>query len=202
MLLAARKKSSLVNFGANSLARGRPFNPPFNLHLDDAWLANTEALDNIEPEDIEAAWLKQNWRQAQVDMQLEVPFKLNAPERLRVLQILNAAHRATGITSLVRSKEGPVDLWSRSWALRARVRTGLALDALDFRPCLGCRVMMDNSVDHVLCCHKLGIYARHNIIRNELVDLCWGLSLHVDIEKGPDGSLLWPGDVLVHGIVD
>ena len=35
-----------------------------------------------------------------------------------------------------------------------------------------------------------------------LVDLCWDLNLHVDIKKGPDGSLLWPGAALVHGLID
>ena len=137
-----------------------------------------------------------------MNTQLEVHFKLNAPERLRALQTLNAAHRATDITSLVSSEEGPVDLSSRSWTLLARMRTGLALDALDFRPCPGCGVMMDNSGDHVLCCHKLGSYARHNEIRNELADLCSDLNLHVDVEKGPNGTLLRPADVLVHGFVD
>ena len=62
--------------------------------------------------------------------------------------------------------------------------------------------MMDNTGDHVLCCHKLGIYARHNEIRNELADLCGDLNLRADIEKGPDGSLLRPGDVVVHGRFD
>ena len=109
-----------------------------------ASLANIEALDSVEPEDIDAAWLKQNWWQAHVNMQLEVHFKLTAPERLRALQTLNAAHRATDITSIVSSEEGPVDLSSRSWTLLARMRTGLALDALDFRPRPGCGVMMDN----------------------------------------------------------
>ena len=131
-------------------------------------------------------------------MQLEVHFKLTAPERLRALKTLNAAHRATDITSIVSSEEGPVDLLSRSWTLLARMRTGLALDALDFRPCPGCGVMMNNSGDHVLCCHKLGIYARHNEIRNELADLCSDLNLHVDVEKGPDGTLLRTADVCMH----
>ena len=34
------------------------------------------------------------------------------------------------------------------------------------------------------------------------VDLCSDLNLHVDIEKGPNGSLLRPGAVWVHGLVD
>ena len=61
---------------------------------------------------------------------------------------------------------------------------------------------MDGFGDHVLSCHKLGIYARHNEVRNELASLCSDLNLHVEVEKGPEGSLLRPGDVLVHGLVD
>ena len=165
-----------------------------DLHLNVASLANIEALDSVEPEDSNAAWLKQNWWQTQVDAH----FKLNAPERLRALQTLNSAHRATDITSLVSSDEGPVDFLSRK---ASRMRTGLALDALDFRSCPGCGVMY-NSGDYVLCCRKQDIYARHNEIRNELADLCSDLNLHVDVEKGPNGTLLRPADVLVHGFVD
>ena len=61
---------------------------------------------------------------------------------------------------------------------------------------------MDGYGDHVLSCHKLGIYARHNEILNELANICGDLNLQVEVEKGPDGSLLRPGDVLVHGLVD
>ena len=187
-------------FWSDLLAAWKEIQPDLNLNA--ATLANIETLDNIEPEDIDEAWPQQKWWQAQVDTQLEVHFKLNASERLRAFQSLNSAHRATDITSLVSSQEGPMDLSSRSWTLLSRMRVGLALDSLVSRPCPGCGTMMDNTGDHVLCCHKLGIYAWHNEIRNELADLCGDLNLRADIEKGPDGSLLRPDDVVVHGRFD
>ena len=54
----------------------------------------------------------------------------------------------------------------------------------------------------MLGCHKLGVYARHNEVRNELASICGDLSLRVELEKGPEGSSLRPGDVLVHGLAD
>ena len=74
------------------------------------------------------------------------------------------------------------------------MRVGLPLDALETRFCPGC----GSFVDHVLSCHMLGIYTRHIEARNKLASLCSNLSLHVKVEKGPEGSLLRP-DVLVQG---
>ena len=66
------------------------------------------------------------------------------------------------------------------------------LNALETRFWAACGAAMDGFGDHVLSCHKLGIYARHNEVRNELASLCSDLSLHVEVEKGPEGSLLRP----------
>ena len=46
---------------------------------------------------------------------------------------------------------------------------------------------MDGFGDHVLSCHKLGIYARHNEVRNELASLWSDLNLRVEVEKGQMG---------------
>ena len=172
------------------------------LHLNATTLAAIEGAASVEPDDIDAAWTKQKWWQEQVHTQKDAHFKLNATDRLRALQALNSAHRATDITSLVGAEDGPISLSSRPWTLLARFRLGLPLDALENRYCPGCGAAMDAYGDHVLSCHKLGIYARHNEVRNELASLCGDLSLKVEMEKGPDGSSLRPGDVLVHGLVD
>ena len=166
------------------------------LRLNPSTLADLEGADCIEPEDVDPAWTKQKWWQEQVNTQRDAHFKLNAADRLRALQALNAAHRATDITSLVGAEDGPISLTSRPWTLLARMRVGLPLDALESRFCPGCGVAMDAFWDHVLSCHKLGIYARHNKVRNELASLCADLNLQVELEKGPEG------DVLVHGLVD
>ena len=78
------------------------------LHLDAETLAAIEAAESIDPDDIATAWTKQRWWQEQVDARMEAHFKLNAPERLRALQALNAAHRATDISSLVGAEDGPI----------------------------------------------------------------------------------------------
>ena len=85
--------------------------------------------------------------------------------------------RATDISSLVGTEEGPFSISSRSWTLLARLRLGQPLDALDSRFCPGCGAAMDCYGDHVLSCHKLGIYARHNEVRNELASICGDLNL-------------------------
>ena len=60
--------------------------------------------------------------------------------------------------------------------------------------------VMDACGDHALCCHDLGIYARHNALRNEFATLCSELNLSVKIEEGPSNSSLRPADVLVGGL--
>ena len=51
--------------------------------------------------------------------------------------------------------------------------------------------------------HKLGAYARHNEVCNGLASICNDFNLRVEVTNwGPDGSLLRPVDVLVHGLVD
>ena len=172
------------------------------LRLNPSTLAAIEGAQSLEPDDIDPAWTKQKWWQEQAHTQKDAHFKLSAPDRLRALQALNAAHRATDITSLVGAEHGPISLASRPWTLLARHRLGLPLDALESRFCPGCGVAMDAFGDHVFSCHKLGIYARHNEVRNELAGVCADLNLQVELEKGPDGSSLRPGDVLVHGLAD
>ena len=74
----------------------------------------------------------------------------------------------------------------------------MALDTCDYRACPGCSLPMDPVGDHALCCTKLGLYARHNDLRDEFAALCTEAGLVVELEKGPD--TLRPADVLVHGI--
>ena len=155
--------------------------------------------DNMDSEGIEPEWRKQKWWQQLLNSLLENHFRVNAPDRLRALQVLNAAHYAVDITSLIAS-EGPINISSRSWTLLARQRLGLPLDSLEMRTCPGCAEVMDAFGDHALCCPNLGTYARHNEIRNEFGGMCLDLSLHVETEEGPTGTGLRPADVLVHGL--
>ena len=104
--------------------------------------------------------------------------------------------------SELKDEEGPLSLASRPWTLLTLMRVGLPLGALDTRFCTGCGAAMDGFGDHVLSCHKLGICARHNEVRNELAGICSELNLRVEVEQDTDGSSFRPGDVLVHGLVD
>ena len=151
-------------------------------------------------DDIDSSWTKQKWWQGLVDGLVEHRFKEKAPLRLRAIQILNAAHMAVDISALVTSDEGPVHITSRSWTLLTRLRLGLPLDSLEHRSCPACGIMMDCFGDHVLCCNKLGINARHNEVRNEFASLCLELNLSIAIEDGLLGSSRRPADVLVHGL--
>ena len=49
-------------------------------------------------------------------------------------------------------------------------------------------------------CPNLGVYARHNEVRNEFGNLCLDLGLHVEDEEGPVGTNQRPADVLVQGL--
>ena len=60
--------------------------------------------------------------------------------------------------------------------------------------------LADSLVIFLSCCHPLGIYNRHNELRNEFALLCKELGLHVELEKGPEGSILRPADALVQGL--
>ena len=61
---------------------------------------------------------------------------------------------------------------------------------------------MDAAGDHALCCPNLGVYARHNDLRNQVAFLCSELGLKVELEKGPTGSTARPADLLVYGLSD
>ena len=83
-----------------------------------------------------------------------------------------------------------------------RNRFGLPLDAREARVCPGCSAAIDGAGDHALCCPNLGVYARHNDLRNQVAFLCSELGLKVELEKGPTGSTARPADLLVYGLSD
>ena len=159
-----------------------------------------ERLISANEKDIEAEMSKQRWWQNIFNDAIEVRFRNVACLRLHVLQKLSAAHSAVDVTSLVSGQEEPTSVSSRAWTLLARYRVGLPLDSLETRLCPGCAARMDALGDHALCCHPLGIYNRHNELRNEFALLCKELGLQVDLEKGPEGSILRPADALVQGL--
>ena len=89
---------------------------------------------------------------------------------------------------------------SRAFTLLTRFRLGMPLDAVEHRVCPGCSCDMEEFGDHVICCKNMGIYARHNSLRNKFAALCKGLQLQVEVEEHPEGSRRRPADVLVSGL--
>ena len=122
----------------------------------------------------------------------------NAPLRLRKMKELMTARFSVDVTSLVAPGLDQPAISDRGWILCARMRIGMALDAADSRPSAGCSVLMDPVGDYALCCSKVGLYARHNDLRDEFAVLCVEAGLAVELEKNPEN--LRPADVLVHGI--
>ena len=142
---------------------------------------------------------KQKWWQTIFDKAELQKWELTAPLRTRKLRELSAARNSTDITSLVLTEPGQPQMSSRNWSLLLRFRLGMSLADTDFGNCPGCNTSMNSSGDHVLCCSSLGIYSRHNAIRNEFATICTELHLTAQLEQGlADGSR--PADVLVHGL--
>ena len=72
----------------------------------------------------------------------------------------------------------------------------MVLDDSYYRACPGCSMPMDPVGDHVLCCAKLGLCARHDL-RGLRCPLHRG-GLGCRFRESPES--LRPADVLVHGI--
>ena len=60
--------------------------------------------------------------------------------------------------------------------------------------------VMDRNGGHALCCTSLGIYTRHNALRNEVAAICTEMGLQAEIEVRLPGTYDRPADVLIHGL--
>ena len=163
-------------------------------------LAGSDVSTELAPGDLDPNWKKQSWWQALVDNSVEGLWSSVAPLRLKKVKELAMARRSTDVSSLVVAQPGEPGLSSRAWMLSVRYRLGMALDSGTSLECPGCSATMDSYGDHALCCHSLGIYGRHNDVRNQVAFLCNDLGLRVEFEKGPPGSLARPADLLIDGL--
>jgi hypothetical protein len=59
---------------------------------------------------------------------------------------------------------------------------------------------MDIFGDHALTCKSLGVYGRHNVVRNAFASLCSETGLRVQLEVQAPESSARPADVLVYGL--
>ena len=85
------------------------------------------------------------------------------------------------------------------WSLYIRFRLGVHISDSVPASCPGCTLPMDSLGDHALSCKALGVYGRHNGVRNALAALFADSGCRVHIEATAPDSLLRPADVLVHG---
>ena len=193
---AASADSISHTFWADVSSAWNAVRSAFNLPIN--FLADFQPLLGFEPRDVSKHWKQQRWWQAHIDSAIEKRWSMQAPLRLRKLKELMAARFSVDVTSLVAPGSDQAAISDRGWVLSACMRIGIALDASDARPCAGCAMPMDPVGDHALCCAKLGVYARHNDLRDTFAALCVDAGLAVEIEQGPDG--LRPADVLVHGL--
>ena len=114
----------------------------------------------------------------------------NSFSQRRALPTTCSAERGSSccrrVTSLVSNPEDPpVQFFSGVNVAGTVYRIGLALDSTDSRVCPGCAEPMDALGEHTLCCRPLGIYNRHNELRNEFALLCKDLFFRLSWRKGP-----------------
>ena len=81
-----------------------------------------------------------------------------------------------------------------------RYRVGVPLSAQVNILCPGCSAPMDVLGDHALCCKSLGVYGRHNALRNAVVSLACEAGCHVRPEAPLPSTFERPADVLVEGL--
>ena len=90
---------------------------------------------------------------------------------------------------------------NHQWRQYARWRLGLNLtSAGGTDACLGCSLSSDILGDHALSCKSLGVYSRHNTVRNALASLCASSGLRVQLEVQAPTTQDRPADILVGGL--
>ena len=85
------------------------------------------------------------------------------------------------------------------WILYDRFRMGITAVS-GGRSCPGCSRPMDCFGDHALSCKSLGVYGRHNCVRNAFAQLALDAGLNVQLEVAAPDNGLRPADVLVTGL--
>ena len=156
--------------------------------------AGTFAHENFE------AWCEQkNWTDAQHSFAVDI-LATTMPSRLRLLrELFSGAHASFWLTPP--SPQHPADPWrSADWQLLLRWRLGMFLP-LPLR-CTACSQHQDAYGDHALCCKAMGVYARHNVLRNKIAELIKQAGFVCMLEVALPGTALVPADVFVPSFFD
>ena len=169
------------------------------------WLDGVSVSGRVKANAVfDDAWLKQRWWFNLVLEQTISNWTSMAPLRAQRLRELHASSHA-GLWLANTSAPDPVAICSSQWQVLFRFRLGLPLST-SAMPCNGCGNTMDISGDHALSCHKTGIYARHNALRDQMAaalgDLGLGVKTEVTVPQflpTPDADRR-PADIHVTGL--
>ena len=132
--------------------------------------------------------------------QLLLRWDESAPARLRVIR---AACKDHVDVFAARPPAGDgLRLTSRQWRLFLQYRLAIPFHNKDVVPCRGCGSPVDTFGDHALMCPRLGMYSRHNHLRNTLAELLRSYGFSARLEASPTASQERPADVLVCGVLD
>ena len=126
----------------------------------------------------------------------------SVPCRLSKLRgLFSAPHSGAWLTALPNSSCGTL-FSPRHFQLLLKWRLGLPLMPLPLTRCAACGNPSDCFGDHALCCASLGIYTRHNLVRDCIADLALSCGLVARVEQRPESSPLRLADVLIDRFLD
>ena len=122
-----------------------------------------------------------------------------ADARLRCVRLCNFGGQSDPLGSFRNEDTGNV-ISNHEWMLYVRFRLGLFLTDVFAPRCPACATIMDRCGDHALSCKSLGVYGRHNAVRNAIASIFADSGLKVQTEVPAPRCALRPADVLVDGL--
>ena len=150
--------------------------------------------DNIPPDLCKQKWWSKNTLEPRCDH-----FDNTAPQRLVVLRRSHASSVVDPL-GLFRCADLQRHIAPSPWQKYLRYRVGATLTKLSHISCPGCAAPMDILGDHALCCKSLGVYGRHNALRNAVVSLACEAGCHVYPEAPLPSTFERPADALIEGL--
>ena len=146
------------------------------------------------------SWCEQkNWADAQHNFSADILSVTLSPRLSHLRELSSGAHASSWLTAP--SPLHPTLHWrSSDWQLLLRWRLGMPLPVP--RRCVACGQHQDFYGDHALCCKAMGVYARHNNLRQALTGLVTRAGFACQLEVALPGTNLIPADVFVPTFVD
>ena len=139
---------------------------------------------------------QQKWWNSRCSEARALEWEPHADARLRCVRLGNL-NGHTDPLGCFRNEDTGHAISNYQWLLYIRFRVGMPLTDSFAPKCPGCSRSMDRSGDHSLSCKSLGVYGRHNTVRNALESLFADSGLHVQTEVPAPRCALRPADVHV-----